>query len=129
VHQTIGVETVLSSSKYRRLVEMARSHDFEVHLIYVFVDSVQEQLNRIRHRVAKGGHDVPADKVRLRRTRSFEQLEWFFYQSDRAWVYDNSGAELELVAQKGDGKVRVKSDAIPELLKALLPPAMLDSDA
>jgi predicted ABC-type ATPase len=129
VHQTIGVETVLSSSKYRRLIEMARSHDFEVHLIYVFVDSVEEQLNRIRHRVAKGGHDVPADKVRLRRTRSFEQLEWFFYQSDRAWVYDNSGAELELVAQKGDGKVRVKSDAIPELLKALLPPAMLDSDA
>ncbi|WP_311267088.1 AAA family ATPase [Sphingobium sp. WCS2017Hpa-17] len=128
VHQTIGVETVLSSSKYRRLVEMARSHDFEVRLIYVFVDSVEEQLNRIRHRVAKGGHDVPADKVRLRRTRSFEQLEWFFYQSDRAWVYDNSGAELELVAQKGDGKVRVKSDAIPELLKALLPPAMLDGD-
>lgn len=129
VHQTIGVETVLSSSKYRRLVEMARSHDFEVHLIYVFVYSVEEQLNRIRHRVAKGGHDVPPDKVRLRRTRSFEQLEWFFYQSDRAWVYDDSGAELELVAQKGDGKVRVKSDAIPELLKALLPPAMLDSDA
>lgn len=126
VHQTIGVETVLSSGKYRRLVELARSHDFEIHLIYVFLDSVEKQLKRIKQRVAKGGHDVPADKVRSRRERSFEQLSWFFYQADRAWVYDNSGAELELVAQKGDGKVRVKADAIPELLKALLPPAMLD---
>jgi len=126
VHQTIGVETVLSSAKYRRLVELARSHDFEIHLIYVFVDSVEQQLKRIKQRVAKGGHDVPADKVRLRRVRSFEQLAWFFYQSDRAWVYDNSGAELELVAQKGDGKVRVKADAISELLNALVPPAMLD---
>ncbi|MDG2515079.1 AAA family ATPase [Sphingobium yanoikuyae] len=126
VHQTIGVETVLSSGKYRRLVELARSHDFEIHLIYVFLDSVEKQLKRIKQRVAKGGHDVPADKVRSRRERSFEQLSCFFYQADRAWVYDNSGAELELVAQKGDGKVRVKADAIPELLKALLPPAMLD---
>jgi len=92
VHQTIGVETVLSSPKYRRLVEKAKAYDFEVCLVYVFVDSVDIQLERIRARVAKGGHDVPPDKVRERRERSFDQLSWFFAQADRAYIWNNSRA-------------------------------------
>jgi predicted ABC-type ATPase len=100
VHQTIGVETVLSSPKYRRLVEKAKAHDFEVCFVYVYVESVGVQLERIRARVAKGGHDVPADKVRERRQRSFDQMPWFFLQADRAWIFDNSGDEPELVADR-----------------------------
>jgi predicted ABC-type ATPase len=100
VHQTIGVETVLSSPKYRRLVEKAKAHDFEVCFVYVYVVSVEIQLERIRARVAKGGHDVPPDKVRERRVRSFDQMPWFFWQADRAWVFDNSGEMPKFVAQQ-----------------------------
>jgi predicted ABC-type ATPase len=100
VHQTIGVETVLSSPKYRRLVEKAKAHDFEVCFVYVTVANVEMQLERIRLRVAKGGHDVPPDKVRARRERSFDQMPWFFLQADRAWIFDNSGDEPELVADR-----------------------------
>lgn len=100
VHQTIGVETVLSSPKYRRLVEKAQAHDFEICFVYVYVGSVEIQLERIRARVAKGGHDVPPEKVRQRRERSFDQMPWFFWQADRAWIFDNSGTEPELVAQR-----------------------------
>jgi predicted ABC-type ATPase len=100
VHQTIGVETVLSSPKYRRLVEKAKAHDFEICFVYVYVESVEMQLERIRARVAKGGHDVPPDKVRERRERSFDQMPWFFLQADRAWIFDNSGGEPELVADR-----------------------------
>jgi predicted ABC-type ATPase len=98
VHQTIGVETVLSSPKYRRLVEKAKSHDFEFCFVYVYVASVETQLDRIRARVAKGGHDVSEDKVRARRERSFDQMPWFFWQADRAWMFDNSDSEPDLVA-------------------------------
>ncbi len=100
VHQTIGVETVLSSPKYRRLVEKAKAHGFEVCFVYVYLDSVELQLNRIRARVAKGGHDVPPDKVAARRERSFEQLPWFFWRADRAWVFDNSGEEPVVTARR-----------------------------
>ena len=100
VHQTIGVETVLSSPKYRRLVEKAKAHNFEICFVYVYVESVEIQLDRIRARVAKGGHDVPPDKVRNRRERSFDQMPWFFDTADRVWVFDNSGDELKLVASK-----------------------------
>lgn len=100
VHQTIGVETVLSSPKYRRLVEKAKAHGFEVCFVYVYLISVELQLDRIRARVAKGGHDVPRDKVITRRERSFEQMPWFFWEADRAWVFDNSSSLPDLVAHR-----------------------------
>lgn len=100
-YQTIGVETVLSSDKYRRLVERAQERGFEVRMIYVVLDSLKLQLDRIRQRVAEGGHDVPADKVEARRARSFEQLAWFARHVDRCWIFENSTGEPELVVAKG----------------------------
>lgn len=100
VHQTIGVETVLSTGKYRRLVEKAKARDFEICLVYIFLRSAELQIERIKARVAKGGHRVPDDKVRSRRARSFAQLPWFFWQADRAWIFDNSESEPKLVAHK-----------------------------
>lgn len=120
VHQTIGVETVLSSDKYRRLVEKAKAHDFEFCSLYVYVDSVAKQLDRIRVRVAKGGHDVPEDKVRARRERSFDQMPWFFWQSDRAWIFDNSGSEPVTVGHRNKGDIAWDDSLLPELKDGML---------
>ena len=121
VHQTIGVETVLSSPKYRRLVDKAKAHDFEICFVYVYVRSVEIQMERIRARVAKGGHDVPPNKVRERRERSFDQMPWFFAQADRAWIFDNSEAEMKLVGEREGGLAAlVTSDLLDDLLDRLL---------
>lgn len=63
-HQTIGVETVLSTDKYRRLVSKAREKGYEFRFIYVFLDSVEMNIDRVRIRVKKGGHAVPEDRIR-----------------------------------------------------------------
>ncbi|HEY0231649.1 MAG TPA: zeta toxin family protein [Dokdonella sp.] len=89
-HQTVGVETVLSTPKYRRLVERAKLRNFEVYLIYVMLDSPRRNVERVRLRVQKGGHAVPEDKIVDRYTRSLQQLPWFLEKVDRAWIYDNS---------------------------------------
>lgn len=123
VHQTIGVETVLSTPKYRKLVRKAKQRGFEVRLIYVYVDSLERQLERIRLRVAKGGHDVPLDKVAARRARSFQQFPWFFWEADQAWVFDNSGAEPQLVAwTHGAGLAEYSDKLAAELRDGILLP-------
>ena len=99
-YQTIGVETVLSSPKYRGLVAHAKVRGFEVRMIYVVLDTAELQLARIRNRVAEGGHDVPEDKVVARRSRSFEQLAWFARHVDECLIFNNSTGEPELIAQK-----------------------------
>lgn len=116
VHQTIGVETVLSTPKYRSLVRKAKSRGFEVRFLYFYVASLDIQLKRIRGRVAKGGHDVPVDKIAARRLRSFAQFGWFFWEADWALVFDNSGAEPKRVASKDEfGEAIVSAALLPEL--------------
>ena len=97
-YQTIGVETVLSSAKYRPLIERAKARGFQVQLIYVVLSSAALQLERIRVRVSEGGHDVPTDKAIDRRRRSFEQLAWFSQHVDRGYIFDNSTAEPKFLA-------------------------------
>lgn len=118
-HQTIGVETVLSSPKYRRVVERAKRMQFEVRLIYVYLSSADLQMERIAIRVAKGGHAVPEQKVRERRERSFDQLPWFMQAVDAAWLFDNSGTEPQLVGKKDRGVLRLSEGVSPELLRRL----------
>ena len=67
VHKTIGVETVLSTGKYRRLVDKAKGLGFAIWLIYVVLDSPERSIERIKLRVAKGGHHVDDGDVRRRR--------------------------------------------------------------
>lgn len=118
-YQTIGVETVLSSSKYRRLVTLAKERGFEVRMIYAVLDTVELQYERIRIRVSEGGHDVPFDKVRQRRERSFVEFCWFLEAVDRCFVFNNSDAEPDLAGIGAGGRF-VAFDNLPSDLAAAL---------
>lgn len=118
-YQTIGVETVLSSPKYRRLVKRARDRGFEVRMIYVVLNSLDLQLARIRERVSNGGHDVPATKVAERRARSFEQLGWFAQHVDKVFVFDNSDGEPDLIGVLWEGML-VRLGQFPKDLETAL---------
>jgi predicted ABC-type ATPase len=107
-------------------VNRAKAVGFEVRLIYVFVRSVELRLERIRLRVAKGGHDVPEDKVRDRRARSFAQLSWFFKAADQAWIFDNSRGAPKLVARKEPQKTTLSAKLPTEIMQSLLNPKNSD---
>lgn len=117
-HQTVGVETVLSTPKYRRLVDEAKRLDFEFRLIYVLLDSPDRNVERVRLRVAKGGHDVPEDRIRARYVRSLEQLPWFLQHAHQAWIFDNSGAVPRLIGQKQDDVINLDPRALPAVVAA-----------
>ncbi|AGB73784.1 hypothetical protein RHSP_82239 [Rhizobium freirei PRF 81] len=119
VHKTIGVETVLSTEKYRRLVVAAKALGFAVWFLYVVVDSPERSIERIKLRVAKGGHPVPDEKVRQRYQRSLEQFPWFLEQADKAWIWDNSGAKPKTIGEKSDGVIELDVHALEVVAKAV----------
>lgn len=118
-HQTVGVETVLSTGKYRRLVHAAKALGSEVWLIYVLLDSARRNVERVRLRVKKGGHAVPEDKILERHAKSVEQMPWFLEHADQAWLYDNSGATPRLIGEKRGGVVTLDEDALPAVFEAV----------
>jgi predicted ABC-type ATPase len=118
-HQTVGVETVLSTDKYQSLVERAKGLGFRIHLLYVTLRNGDLNVERVRLRVARGGHDVPEDKIRERRQRSFEQLPWFLEQADLALIFDNSGSNPQLVGQKRDATIEIDPSAPDEIKQVI----------
>jgi predicted ABC-type ATPase len=115
-HQTIGVETVLSTPKYRPLIRLAKSFGFEIRLLYVCLNSPELNVERVRLRVAKGGHAVPENKVVERYKRSFSQLPWFLRNADFAVIFDNSGASPTVVGRKHAELIELDPSA-PEVVK------------
>lgn len=118
-HQSIGVETVLSTPKYRRLVEAAKARGFEIRFIYIVLKEPAMNIERVRLRVRKGGHAVPVAKIKSRWARSLDQMPWFLENADAALIFDNS-AELRLIGRKENGIVRFDPDT-PDALKRVLP--------
>jgi predicted ABC-type ATPase len=86
----VGVETVLSTDKYRSLVERVRRLGGLFNLLYVNVASPDIAVRRITTRVQKGGHDVPTEKVVERFHRSLANLPWFANNANNCLIIDNS---------------------------------------
>ena len=84
------VETTLAGSGLLRHMAAARSAGYRIVLHFVSVDSADQALDRIRNRVALGGHDVPEADVRRRFVRSHANLPAAIARTDVALLYDNT---------------------------------------
>lgn len=118
-YQTVGVETVLSSDKYRKLVTTAKARGFQIRLIFVYLPTTDANVERVAVRVTKGGHSVPEDKIRSRWSRSFEQFSWFLREADIVDVFDNTGAEPRRVLSKRNAIIGLLEQPFPALQEAI----------
>jgi predicted ABC-type ATPase len=121
----VGVETVLSTDKYRALVDLAMQNNGTFCLIYVALASPGIAKQRVAARVARGGHGIPDEKIEQRWTRSLRNLSWFFQRANNFWVVDNSDSNPDtgpiLIASGSNGTVDFLSEAAFKELKAVLP--------
>ena len=84
------LETTLAGSGIFHHMEAARAAGFRVELYYVCVETPDLALDRIRTRVAAGGHHVPEADVRRRFRRSQANLPAAIARPDEARLYDNT---------------------------------------
>jgi len=82
-------ETTLGGNTVReRLKAACESH--EVRIWYCGLSSPEMHLARIRLRVSRGGHDIPAEKIRERREKSRANLVALLPLLAEVGVFDNS---------------------------------------
>ena len=90
---SFAVETTLSGRISLRMLEEAKNLDYQTLLIYISTQSIEINLERIRIRVLKGGHDVPESDQRRRHPRSLKNLPHAFATADECILLDNSSEE------------------------------------
>lgn len=117
----VCAETVLSTGKFLRHFERARSRGLLTGLIFVALKHPDEHIARVKARVAAGGHDVPEEKIRSRWEGSHQQLTVFARHVDHLLVFANEKlGEPELVAEKDGGTLAVfLPERLPRVSKAL----------
>ncbi len=92
------VETTLSGKTFFNAMQEAHDKGFQLELHFVGVEAPDLALERVRLRVALGGHDVPERDLRRRFERSFQNLPRAIQACDTSYLYDNSGSGHEMLA-------------------------------
>ena len=83
-------ETTLGGRTIAQLLEKAARSGHRLRIWFCGLASADLHLKRVQSRVAHGGHDIPADKIRERWNRSRENLIRLLPRIDHLRVYDNS---------------------------------------
>lgn len=88
--KSFAFETTLGGRTMVTLLDRAASTGFEVKIWYVGLASAEDHINRVRARVAHGGHDIPEADIRRRYTRSLQNLVRLMPKLTELRVFDNS---------------------------------------
>ena len=114
-------ETVMSSPDKVAFLCKARAQGFRTYLYYVATEDSAINIERVRQRVASGGHAVATDKIISRYQRSLSHLAQAVECADRAYLFDNSGHERLWVAEATHGlELEMKCEQMPHWFKNCL---------
>lgn len=90
-NKDFAIETTLSGNTYLDLIQRAQAVGYTVTMLYVYLESPELARNRVDHRVAAGGHNIPTDVIKRRYVRSIQNLiNDYITLLDKWFVYDNS---------------------------------------
>jgi predicted ABC-type ATPase len=98
--ESFAFETTLSGMGYVERMREWRRKGYEIIIYYLRLPSVEMAIDRVRVRVAEGGHDVPEEDTRRRFHRGWNNFVDTYQDLADAWViFDTSGPEPIIVEE------------------------------
>jgi predicted ABC-type ATPase len=106
-------ETTLASRSFAPWLARLRRDGYRVHLLFLWLCSVDLAVGRVAERVRLGGHDVPEAVVRRRYRSGLANLFRLYIPLADSWqLFDNSDATGPRPIAAGEGRsVRILGDA------------------
>ncbi len=93
------VETTLSGKYLRKLIEETKNKGFLIVIIYIFLESVELCIKRVRHRVLSGGHDIKIQDIGRRYFRGKKLfMKTYKNMADICYLIYNGDDDFEEVA-------------------------------
>jgi predicted ABC-type ATPase len=95
-----AIESTLSGNTYVPLLNDCRRRGYEVRLIFLSLSTPELAINRVRSRVAQGGHDVSEEVIRRRFELGARNFVSVYQPLADCWrKFDNSGEQPRVVDQ------------------------------
>lgn len=117
IHQEISfiTESTLSGISLLQTIEKLKSKDYQIKIVYVFLETPQHCIDRIAIRVQKGGHHIPDEDV-IRRFHRSKANFWEKYknQADEWLIYFNGLQEVQRIALGSQEDYLVENEVLFE---------------
>jgi predicted ABC-type ATPase len=123
-------ETVFSHPSKLDLLKRAKEQGYVVWLTFIYLESAELAIARVRERTERGGHDVPADRIRGRYERLPEMVRAAVRLVDRAFIVDNSYLDRALrdVVVFERGRITYAVEDPPKWTLRIFPNSALGSE-
>jgi len=119
--RTFAIETTMSGNSSIRFMREAAGRGYALILVYVGIASAVLSLQRVRDRVAAGGHDVPIEAVMRRYPDTMAKLATALGLVDRAYIVDNSGLLRRFLIMAEDGRAMSVAVDLPKWAVSAVP--------
>ena len=94
-------ESTLASRTFINFLLDCKKQGYEVNILFLWLNSVEIEVDRVSDRVKRGGHDIPHDVITRRYFRSINNFVMQYIKIADSWfLYDNSDEESRLIACK-----------------------------
>ena len=96
-NESFAFETTLATRSYRSKIEEAKKKGYTDYFAFLLAANVALTKERVRFRVAEGGHNIEPEVIERRYRRGIENLfEIFLPCLDGAFIFDHSVVTLSL---------------------------------
>ena len=114
------VETTLSGNYVEKVALKAKSKGYKILVIYIFIESADLCVERVKGRVIKGGHDVPEEAIRRRYYRSKTNFWETFTELSDSWIMLYNGINgFQPVAVGSNEKYSIENEILFKLFKSI----------
>lgn len=114
-----SVETTLAGGNVIRLMREGRKNGYEINMFYVGLSDYKLNIQRVATRVKNGGHDIPKEDIIRRHVTSINNLLVNLELIDYLTVIDNSDSTGEVVLQVEKGKIKYRSEVLPQWVRQI----------
>jgi len=97
-------ETVMSHESKIAFLQEAKEKGYRVYLYFIATEDPEINVSRVNLRVAQNGHSVSPEIIRNRYYKSLQQLKLAVKNTNRAYIWDNSGKACLLFAEITEGE-------------------------
>lgn len=111
--ESFTLESTLAGHGALSLMRSAKRAGYRTLLIYVALGNPELHIERVRLRVAQGGHDIPDAAIRRRYARSLLHAPEAMRLADEALVLDNSGPMPESMLRLKNGQIFWRASSLP----------------
>ena len=117
--ENFAFETTLATKSYKSKILEAKKKNYNVTLLFFWLQNVELAIERVKIRVLEGGHNIEIDVIKRRYLNGIKNLFRIYLPIvDEVLIFDNSEGKHDLLAQKTlDTEIDILNNAKFEKLK------------